>query len=207
MRSRVGVSPRKRPVQGRSEETVGYILEAAARLFEDLGYAGTTTNKVAELAGVSVGSLYEYFPNKDSILLVLAERHLAEDGEKVLSKVRKLAEQSPTPEAFVRGLVGITVEVNRNRPRLQRMIFEEAPRPPELVEKLRELEAKIAGEVERYLRRSGLGGEEPGLAAFIVVHAVEALVHDVVLSPPKGHSTESCVEAVVAFCLCYVDFD
>ncbi len=68
--------PRKKPMQGRSRVTVDAIVEAAARLFVRDGYPNTTTNRIAELAGVSVGSLYEYFPNKASILLALLQRQV-----------------------------------------------------------------------------------------------------------------------------------
>ena len=68
--------PRKKPVQGRSRVTVDAIIEAAARLFVRDGYAGSTTNRIAEVAGVSIGSLYEYFPNKGSILAALLKRQV-----------------------------------------------------------------------------------------------------------------------------------
>src|SRR6185295_18754704 len=77
--------PRKRPVQARSQRTVDAVLKAAAQVFTRRGYAGATTNHIAERAGVSVGSLYEYFPSKDALLVALMEAHLAE-GETVLQK-------------------------------------------------------------------------------------------------------------------------
>lgn len=65
------VSPRKRPRQARSEQLVAAILEAAVRVLEREGAARFTTARVAEMAGVSVGSLYQYFPNKQAILFRL----------------------------------------------------------------------------------------------------------------------------------------
>src|SRR5271155_109054 len=62
---------RKAPGQARSKETVNVILEASARILESEGLRGFNTNAVAAKAGVSVGSLYQYFPNKDAILLTL----------------------------------------------------------------------------------------------------------------------------------------
>jgi AcrR family transcriptional regulator len=68
------LKPRKSPAQPRAVETVAAVLEAAARILEQRGFAGYTTNAVAELAGVSVGSLYQYFPGKDALTVALIER-------------------------------------------------------------------------------------------------------------------------------------
>jgi AcrR family transcriptional regulator len=71
------VRPRKQPAQSRSRQTVEWLLEATARIFRAEGL-DATTNRIAAAAGVSVGTLYEYFPNKDALLFALAERHVAE---------------------------------------------------------------------------------------------------------------------------------
>jgi AcrR family transcriptional regulator len=70
------LSPRKRPSQSRSAATVKAILDATARILVERGYAATSTNAVAERAGVSVGSLYQYFPNKDALIAALHTRHI-----------------------------------------------------------------------------------------------------------------------------------
>ena len=71
------IAPRRRPEQVRSKSKVEWLLEAAARVFRSEGYAATT-NRIAKVAGVSIGTLYEYFPNKEALLLALAERHVSE---------------------------------------------------------------------------------------------------------------------------------
>jgi len=71
------IAPRRRPLQARSRDKVSWLLEAAARVFRAEGY-GATTNRIAERAGVSIGTLYEYFPNKEALLLALAEHHVDE---------------------------------------------------------------------------------------------------------------------------------
>lgn len=71
------VQPRKEPTQSRSRQTVEWLLEATARVFRAEGF-DATTNRIAAAAGVSVGTLYEYFPNKDALLFALAQRHVAE---------------------------------------------------------------------------------------------------------------------------------
>src|ERR1700753_469595 len=75
--SRRASTPRKLPVQRRSEETVAAIVEGAARILEKDGFEKFNTNSVAEKAGVSIGSLYQYFPNKDVLLAELMDRELA----------------------------------------------------------------------------------------------------------------------------------
>jgi AcrR family transcriptional regulator len=65
------LNARKQPLQKRSRETVAVILEAAARILEERGLEGYNTNAVAERGGISVGSVYQYFPNKDALTLAL----------------------------------------------------------------------------------------------------------------------------------------
>ncbi len=79
------LSPRKPARQDRSRATVDAILEAAVDLLSSQGYARTSTNRIAARAGVSVGSLYQYFPNKDAIVAALFERH-AEDIARVVEQ-------------------------------------------------------------------------------------------------------------------------
>jgi AcrR family transcriptional regulator len=68
------LSPRKKPTQSRSAKTVETILEGAARILEEHGFEGYTTNKIAARAGVSIGSLYQYFRTRDAVTIALIER-------------------------------------------------------------------------------------------------------------------------------------
>lgn len=67
---------RRSPVQARAQDTVELIFEATARILERKGREGLNTNRIAEVAGISVGTLYSYFPNKQAILLAMARREL-----------------------------------------------------------------------------------------------------------------------------------
>jgi AcrR family transcriptional regulator len=78
MRSDTSTKPRKLPTQDRSKETVEAILQATALVLKREGYDRASTRRVAEVAGVSVGSLYQYFPNKESLVVALYNRHLRE---------------------------------------------------------------------------------------------------------------------------------
>ena len=70
------LSPRKDGEQSRSKDMVSHITEAATRILEKVGYDKTTTNKIAEKAGISIGSFYQYFPNKDSLFAKIVENLL-----------------------------------------------------------------------------------------------------------------------------------
>jgi len=100
---------RKKPRQQRSRATWDAILEAAAQLFGERGYTGTTTNKVAERAGVSIGSLYQYFPNKEALLLALSERHMEESGTALSAVFQQLEQERPDLETTLTSLIEATV--------------------------------------------------------------------------------------------------
>ena len=72
MTQAIQVEARKLPVQARARTTVDIILRACAQVLAEEGYARTSTNRVAAVAGVSVGSIYQYFPNKDALVLAVA---------------------------------------------------------------------------------------------------------------------------------------
>ncbi|MFW6764747.1 TetR/AcrR family transcriptional regulator [Acinetobacter pittii] len=81
--------PRKRPRQARSVATFEAILEAAARILESLGFAGFNTNAVAELAGVSIGSLYQYFPSKDALIVELIRRERTKLSNRIVEAIKQ----------------------------------------------------------------------------------------------------------------------
>lgn len=83
--------PRKRPLQARSRATIEAVLSAAAHIISRGGMSAFNTNVVAERAGISIGSLYQYFPNKDAILVALIERRIhafAETMESVVGDMK-----------------------------------------------------------------------------------------------------------------------
>src|SRR6201999_513352 len=82
-RSQVVLEPRKSPVQARSTASVEAILEATIQVLLKVGKERLTTTRVAARAGVSVGTLYQYFPNKSALLQAALKRHLAEVTETV----------------------------------------------------------------------------------------------------------------------------
>ncbi|MFI0355285.1 TetR/AcrR family transcriptional regulator [Actinomadura sp. 9N407] len=168
--------PRKSPTQQRAVKTRERILDAAARVFAEHGYAAGTTNRIAEAAGHSIGSLYQYFPNKDAILAELVTAH-ARDG--IASIVRQLRDGLPDGlEERLRLFVRAAIDNHRDDPALHRVLFEEAPRPPELLDMLRRAEEQAIDTVAGMLSADpAVRVADTAMAARLVVNAIESLVH------------------------------
>jgi AcrR family transcriptional regulator len=107
------------------------ILQAAARVLAEHGYARGTTNRIAEAAELSVGSLYQYFPNKDAVLAELVRRHVRA-GVAALSDVSMEGPLDESLPAAVQALAALHSEDQR----LHRVLFEQAPRPADVLEEL-----------------------------------------------------------------------
>jgi AcrR family transcriptional regulator len=138
-----------------------------------------TTNRIAERAGVSIGSLYQYFPNKDAVLRALMDSHV-DAGARLLGE--RLSGGLPQRlDDALRLFVRAAIDNHRDNPRLHRVLFEEAPRAPEFLARLHELEQLTVETTARLLEqhpkvRAGR------LNAQIVVATIESLVHRLVTS-------------------------
>lgn len=184
---------RKSPRQARSQATVEAILTAAARILTKEGFEALTTNRVAAVAGVSVGSLYQYFPNKEALVRALCERHTHGVRDRIRAR---FAEAWDLPVAEVaRMVIQGMVEVRRHEPRLHQELLRLAP----AVGGLGELHA-VEQEVEALLaafiasRPEELGPGDPERRAFLVCHAVQACVHGAVLEKPDWLKDDGLVE-------------
>jgi AcrR family transcriptional regulator len=107
---------RKRPLQRRSAATVSVMLEAAARILEQQGLAGFNTNLVAQRAGVSIGSLYQYFPGKEALLAAL----IRDARSDLLASVQQVCDQSGLLETRLQALIRAAVAHQLQRPHLMR---------------------------------------------------------------------------------------
>jgi AcrR family transcriptional regulator len=168
--------PRKRPVQSRSQATVDAIIDAAARILVRDGYGAFTTNRVAATAGVSVGSLYQYFPTKEAIVAALIERRAEADVERVSKLLDELRGQ-PLSEVIAR-TVDDMIELHRSGGPLYRVMLPLVVRVRrhryvrELIAKARE---RVRDELEA--RRDEVRKEDLELAVFVSGHALEACIH------------------------------
>ncbi|WP_055550474.1 TetR/AcrR family transcriptional regulator [Streptomyces sp. NBRC 110028] len=177
-----GLRPRKQPRQARAELTRQRILTAAAHVFAEYGYAAGTTNRIAEQARISIGSLYQYYPNKDAILVELVVRHL--DAGAAATQRLQVEEQPDTLEEMFRRFVRTAIENHRDDPQLLRVMVEQGPRSPELLEKVAAYEREhIACTRELLDRHPEVRVADTDVAARLVVTTVELVIHQLIAAP------------------------
>ncbi len=169
-------APRKRPRQERSEATVDAILEAAARELAREGYEAATTNHIAKAAGISVGSLYQYFPSKDAIAVELIRRFRADRLAFVRARLEAVGEKPLA--SVVRALFASALQAEGIRPELYRVLIEQVLRTNARRE-LRGYEEKLEAVIVEALKRVQPAPPiaDFDLAAFMMVRVVLALVH------------------------------
>ncbi|MCY1126838.1 helix-turn-helix domain containing protein [Frigidibacter sp. RF13] len=188
--------PRKLPQQARSQATCAAILEAAARILERQGLAGLTTNRVADLAGVSVGTLYQYYPGRDALVaeLVRAKRAaLLSD----LAQAREAARGLPATDG-VRRLLAAAIGPHLQRPRLVAAL-EMAEGSLALQAETARLKQAIHAILADFCRSAGM--QAPAAAAQETAAMVEALVDTAVIAGEEDAAalTARVERAVLAF--------
>jgi AcrR family transcriptional regulator len=183
MARKLQTNPRKLASQERSRRTVDALLEATARVLMKEGYDRASTNKIAAVAGVSIGSLYQYFPSKEALVAAVIDRHTQQVSQVMRNAVVKVAARPI--EVAAREFVSVAIDAHRVNPKLHGVLAEQTPRIGRLenVEAIgREAYALVRGYLEAH--RDEIDVADPDLAAFVCVTAVEALTHAAVLRRP-----------------------
>ncbi|WP_406151065.1 TetR/AcrR family transcriptional regulator [Streptomyces sp. NBC_01012] len=175
------LQPRRKPRQVRAELTRERILTAAAHVFAEYGYAAGTTNRIAERARISIGSLYQYFPNKDAVLAELLVRHI---DRGTWMQADRLDLSAGSLEAMVRALVRDAIDNHRDDPQLLRIMFEEAPLSQELLDTIDRHQKNRVGQVRDLLaRHPDVGVRDLDTAAELIVFTVEVNTHKLMADP------------------------
>jgi AcrR family transcriptional regulator len=187
--------PRKNASQERSRATVDALIEATARILVREGFDQASTNHIAAKAGVSVGSLYQYFPCKEALVAAVMERH----NQELMKIVRgALAEVAALPiEQAARKLVAAAIQAHRTDPKLHRVLAEQIPRTGRL-ESVEPFYQQNYALFRRYLEahRDELRALDLELATFVAVTTIEALTHTAVLHHAENFS-DATFEALV----------
>jgi AcrR family transcriptional regulator len=193
---KTAVEPRKSPRQQRSQATVDAILDATARVLTERGHAATNTNLVAERAGVSVGSLYQYFPNKIALINALQARH----GREMMLAMERAFEPRPGErlrDAIAR-VIEASVEGHRVDADLHRALqqCEELGLPDhdhdEAHDKIEELVRQLLA-----AHRDEIAIANLDIAAFTLTHALHGLVHAAVLDRPNRISLKAATREMI----------
>lgn len=196
--------PRKQPRQARSRDTVAAILRAAAQVFAARGYAAATTNHIAARAGVSIGSLYEYFPSKDALLVALTEAHIGE-GEAILRAVWDEMDGCDDAGEVARRFARAMFDLHTHDRVLHRLLFEEAPLPRRTRQRVAAIEAEVTARLAAWLRaHPRVTRRDPALAAAVIVQCIEALTHKLVVHGDGADAAAPLVEEMVALVTAYL---
>jgi AcrR family transcriptional regulator len=166
---------RKEPHQARARATVEAILEAGARILDRQGWGRFTTNAVADTAGVSIGSLYQYFPNKAALVEAILRRHF----EDVLTALRKANEHS-SRSARIEGLISGVIAAHSIHPSLHRVLLEDVPRGGISKSVHQKFESEYSNLYARLIAASGCSGANPRseVRAQVLSSAIGGVVHD-----------------------------
>jgi AcrR family transcriptional regulator len=172
-------NPRRMPQQSRAQATVDAVLEATAQVLLKEGWEALSTNRIAREAGVSVGSLYQYFPNKQAIVRQLLMQYSEEQHAQLASNLMSLRAGMPLDET-IRRVICAVIQARLSSPSLMRACFEQLP-AGEQVLLLGDWSRRTTPLVEIALTSRAvdlrLQGRDLALASFILIHAVDGILH------------------------------
>jgi AcrR family transcriptional regulator len=194
-------TPRRRtPQQARATAMVTALVQGAARVLARRGYANTTTNHIAVAAGASIGSLYEYFRDKDELVVAVARAHVDAGATQLRATLDLLETQRGQPlPVIVRALVTTMVELHRAEPTLHHRLSTEIPRYPTITRRLHDVEKEVVtrlialldGHPEVHTRR-------PELAIVMCVQAIDALTHRWYAAPGMRPDVDEAIDELSA---------
>ncbi len=193
---------RREPQQRRARETVEAVLDAVVRILKRGGVEAVTTNRVAEVAGVSIGSVYQYFPDKRAIFAALHERHIQEIDRLVEAK---LMEHAASPlDTLMRAMIEAMIDAHMPDPELYELLSTEVPHR---AEGTRDFAVRLHGAFRLAIasRTYEINAQRDiDTIVFVVTHMVEALCHAAVLRRPARLSLAAAKDEAVRAVLAYL---
>jgi AcrR family transcriptional regulator len=195
-------SVRRRPKQRRARQTVEAVLDAVIRLLKRKGSEAITTNRIAEVAGVSIGSVYQYFPDKRAIFAALHQRHIDQIDRMVQTTLVEHAASSI--DKLISAMVEAMVEAHATDPELYGLLMTEVPHR---ADGTREFAVRLHGAFLLAISSRAhqlKEGRDLDKVVFVVTHMVEALSHGAVLRRPARMSLKDAKEEVVRAILAYL---
>lgn len=196
-------NPRRRPRQARAQATVEAIIKATARVLVDEGYDHASTNRIAQAAGVSIGSLYQYFPSKESLVSALVDEHIHNMMAALTRKLDNL-NQAELPEA-TRMMVEGLIDAYRVDQRLYHVLCEEVPKIGSLT-KVYDFERQVAEINRGYLKTLGseLRTKDLDRAIFILMNAVPGIIRAAIDADTEGTGDAALTREITDLILRYL---
>jgi AcrR family transcriptional regulator len=196
------VADRRQPKQRRARQTVEAVLDAVVKILKREGLKAVTTNRVAEVAGVSIGSVYQYFPDKRAIFVALHERHIEQIDRMVESKLFEHAASSL--DDLIRAMIEAMIDAHVPDPELYELLMTEVPHR---AEGTRDFTLRLQGAFRLAIssRAHELKPQRDlDKIVFIVTHMIDSLAHGAVLRRPPRLSLAAAKEETVRAILAYL---
>ena len=192
-RTTFALRPRKLPAQRRSQQTFDAIVEAGTQLLPLLGYAGTTTNHIAERAGVNIASLYEYFPGKDAIVAQVAERLVRRVLERLASESATIL--AAPEDQGVRMWIDLIHETVARERRLIAVFTFQVPYTNDL-DPMHRMSSHLLAFSERIRRAAGdrIRQDVSPATMHLIVNLVSSTILQLVLDPPDRPTTREVLD-------------
>ena len=195
--------PRKKPQQARAQQTVNAILEATIQVLEREGPEAATTTRIAEVAGVSVGTLYQYFSHRDAIFDALQEREFSkalEMTEAILNEGNHVSSPRQVVEQCVKGMLSL----HTGHPGVHRVLAMAGLRPTK-ADRLQSFDMRVIGIVRHFLSVTGsVRRKNVDAAAFVAFQCVRAVLLARLLEPSPGLNDDTMVEELVDLLMRYL---
>jgi AcrR family transcriptional regulator len=206
MRAIPTTSPRRRPRQARAQATVDAIVKATARVLVEEGYDRASTNRIAHAAGVSIGSLYQYFPSKEALVAALVESHQSRMRDAL--DLALAAGAAGSLEARARLVVRGMMAAYRIDPQLHHVLCQEVPKVGEL-KKVYGFEQHLAEVCRRELFSAAehirLNDVDRGV--FLIVHAVPSVVRAAIQGDPNSEGDGKLADELTDMIVRYLAAD
>jgi AcrR family transcriptional regulator len=203
MRAIPVMHPRRRPRQARAQATVEAIIQATARVLIEDGYDRASTNRIAQAAGVSIGSLYQYFPSKEALVAALVDEHVARMLDVVTSSLENLNASDLSEHARV--MVDALISAYRVDPRLHHVLCQEVPKIGEL-KRIYDFEQKLASSLHAHLSslRHQIRHSDLDRAVFLLINAVPSVIRAAIEADPQGLSDKALATELTDMMLRYL---
>jgi AcrR family transcriptional regulator len=199
------LEPRKMPSQERSRKTMAAIYKAAAHIFADIGYAEATTDQIAEIAGVSIGTLYHYFPGKEAILYGLWEQHMRQIKTITQEVDQNIRRQGFINHGIIPVLLNLVLELVSYERVENRLFISQIGLPETIIQKRRELGLYIESTMEAIFRDfANVRLRNPKIGVHIIWATVQAVMHDYILSASDEIKPEALIDELADMMSRYV---